>query len=421
MAYDKNKDYQALINQAVKKGDYKAAAQYEQQRNEKIADLNATNTNKYNATQTSDYAGWLDKTDYSTIGRQQMDSGASWQDVLSTYNSRLDKASSTKGMEKYVNDDIQQEMMDYIIANQNTPEMPTFDMPSYSADSRPTYESKYNAQIDALLNQLLNRDDFSYDMEADPLFQQYKAQYEREGNRAMNDTLAAAAANAGGMNSYAITAAQQANNYYASQLGDRMPELYQIAYNMYLDDKRSDVEDLGILQQMDDTQYGRYRDTMADWENDRNFAYNYYRDQMGDYQWGKSFDYNAGRDKIEDGRIENDRAYDRVMDMLEAGIMPDASALEKAGLTQVQAAAYISANTKPAAPVGRTPVSVDDQTEEKKEPMTQSTLAEFVRFLNGEIERGATISEVQNAIANAVAEGDITEGQASILLSEYGR
>ena len=41
MAYDKNTDYQALIDAAVKKGDYAAAAKYEQQRNEKIADLNA--------------------------------------------------------------------------------------------------------------------------------------------------------------------------------------------------------------------------------------------------------------------------------------------------------------------------------------------------------------------------------------------
>lgn len=372
MAYDKNTDYQALINKAVAQGNYKAAAQYEQQRNEKIADLNATNTNKWNATSTSDYAGWLDKTDYSTIGQQQMDSGASWQDVLQTYNSRLDKASSTKGMEKYVNDDKQQAMMDYILANQNTPVVPTFDMPSYTTENRPTYESNYNAQIDALLNQILTREDFSYDMEADPLFQQYRSQYEREGNRAMNDTLAAAAANAGGMNSYAMTAAQQANNYYNAQLADRMPELYQIAYGMYLDDKASDVEDLGLLKQMDNTQYNRYRDTMADWENDRDFAYNYYRDQMGDYQWGKNFDYNASRDKVEDAwrdknfdynvsrdqiedawrnqeweeeqsRYDNETAYARAMDLINAGVMPDAEMLAAAGLSNGQASLLIAA------------------------------------------------------------------------------
>ena len=41
--YDKNVDYQALINEAVAKGDMVAAANYERQRNAKIADMNGDN------------------------------------------------------------------------------------------------------------------------------------------------------------------------------------------------------------------------------------------------------------------------------------------------------------------------------------------------------------------------------------------
>ena len=50
--YDKDVDYMALINKAKAAGDTKAAAQYEAQRNQKIADMNKTgmNTNKYQAT-----------------------------------------------------------------------------------------------------------------------------------------------------------------------------------------------------------------------------------------------------------------------------------------------------------------------------------------------------------------------------------
>ena len=59
MSYDKNTDYQALINQAVASGDYASAAQYEQKRNEKIADLDATGTNKYNASATNNYSQYL--------------------------------------------------------------------------------------------------------------------------------------------------------------------------------------------------------------------------------------------------------------------------------------------------------------------------------------------------------------------------
>lgn len=371
MAYNKDTDYQALINKAVAKGDYKAAAQYEQQRNEKIAGLNATGTNKYNATTTNNYKGWLDDTDYGTIGKQQMALGASADDVLETYNNRYNKANGTIGLQQYANDEIQQEMWDYIMANQAQTLPPTFDYSSYQ-ESKPTFESNYAAQIDAKLAEILNRDAFSYDVNSDPLYAQYAAMYGREGNRAMNDTLAAAAANAGGMNSYAVTAAQQANNYYAAQAADKVPELYQLAYEMYLDDIDLKVQDMGLLTQMDDTQYNRYRDTMSDWRDDRDFAYNMYRDEMGDYQWDQSFDYQKDRDKVSDNRwqtefdynvgrdqvsdawrnqewaeenerYDNETAYARAMELINAGVMPDAEQLAAAGLSSSQASLLIAA------------------------------------------------------------------------------
>lgn len=204
--------------------------------------------------------------------------------------------------------------------------------------TKPTYESKYNSKIDDMLNQILNRDKFSYNAMNDPLYQQYASMYNREGNRAMNDTLASAAANAGGMNSYAVTAAQQANDYYSSQLNDKIPELYQMAYSMYMDDIDNQVRDLGLLQDMDSTQYNRYRDTMSDWRNDLSFAYNMYRDNMGDWQWDKTFDYNAGRDQLSDSRYESETAYNRALDFLNAGIMPNQDVLDAAGLTENDAA-----------------------------------------------------------------------------------
>lgn len=374
MGYNKDTNYQALIDAAVKKGDYKSAAQYEQQRNEKITALNATGTNKYNATATNNYSGWLDNTDYGTIGKQQMALGASADDVLDTYNKRYNKANGTVGLQQYANDDLQAEMWDYILANQQ--KAPTFD---FDMGSRPTYESQYKSQIDGLLNQLLNRDKFSYDHTTDPLYQQYQQQYLREGDRAMRDTLAEAASGAGGMNSYAITAAQQANNYYASQLADKIPELYQLAYNMYLDDIELQVQDLGLLQQMDNTQYDRFRDTMGDWYNDRDFAYGQYRDNVGDYQYNQSFeyqkdrdavadawkekewdygvtrdqindayrnqewDYGVERDALADSRYDTETAYDRAMTIINAGSMPSADLLAEAGLSETDARLLVAA------------------------------------------------------------------------------
>lgn len=366
MAYNKDTDYQAIINAAVARGDYKTAAQAEQSRNEKISALNASGTNKYNAAATSKYAGWLDNTDYGTIGKQQMASGASAQDVLNTYNNRYNKAAGTEGLNQYANDEIQKEMWDYITQNIGN-DKPVFDF----GTDRPTYESSYSSRIDEMLNQILNREDFSYDLESDPMFQQYQTMYNREGSRAMNDTLASAAAGAGGMNSYAVTAAQQANDYYSAQLMDKAPELYQLAYQMYLQDIDNQVRDLGLLQEMDNTQYGRYRDTMSDWANDRDFAYGKYRDEMGDYQWMKDFNYSAGRDKVnddrydreweygvgrdelEDSRYESETAYQRAMQMLASGVMPGDEALKAAGISPSEAAAYIASNAKAASRSGK--------------------------------------------------------------------
>lgn len=195
---------------------------------------------------------------------------------------------------------------------------PSFDINAYlGSNPKPTWESQYSGRIDAMLNQIMNREDFSYDLESDPLWSTYKTQYNREGTRAMNDTLAAAAAGAGGMNSYAIGAAQQANNYHNAQLMDRIPELYQLAYSMYMDDLNAQRVDLSTLMNMDDVDYGRYRDNVgdwytdlnfnygayrddrADWENDRNFAYTDYRDKMGDYEWGTSFNYEAEQNQLD--------------------------------------------------------------------------------------------------------------------------
>lgn len=240
---------------------------------------------------------------------------------------------------------------------------PQFDQWTYA--QAPTYEDPYAGQMDELLGQILNRDKFRYNAQDDPLYQQYLEQYLREGERSMQDTLGAVSARTGGLaSSWAQTAAQEANDYYASQAADKIPELYQLAYDIYLKDLDGKVQDLGLLQNMSNSQYDRYRDTMSDWQNDRAFAYNKYRDQVGDSQWNQNFNYQAGRDqvndarydtewnyqvdrdKLSDARYDSETAYDRAMAMLSAGVMPSSDLLSKAGLTGIQAAAIIaSANS----------------------------------------------------------------------------
>lgn len=89
-------------------------------------------------------------------------------------------------------------------------------------------------QLDDAWDKYLNREKFTYDLEADPFYQQYKKQYQNMGRLAMEDTVGRAAALSGGYNnSYAQTAGQQTYQSYLDQLNNVMPELYSAAYNRY--------------------------------------------------------------------------------------------------------------------------------------------------------------------------------------------
>ena len=359
--WNANTDYQAIINNAVANGDYVTAAKAEQLRNQKIT---ATGSS-YNTTNM--YTGHLNNVDYGTLGQQQMANNASWQDVQDTLNSRVNKALNTSGLEKYAYDDTFWMMYNYIQDQKNSEIMQGYeDKIAELEQGRPEdYQSKYDPQIDALLNEILNRDDFSYDAMNDPLYQQYANMYHREGDRAMKETMAEAAAGAGGMNTYAITAAQQANSYYNSQLNDKIPQLYQLAYEMYLNDKESKVQDLGILQNMDATQYNRYRDTINDFYNDRNFAYGAYQDAVQQGNWQTNFDYigtldnrnfnnndywmnkeytdNRGDIEYDRNQSDKDAAKEEVWKYISLGVTPSADLIAKAGMTETDVALAVEA------------------------------------------------------------------------------
>jgi len=128
------------------------------------------------------------------------------------------------------------------------------------------YQSQYGDQIQSLLDQILNRPDFKYDFSADPLYQQYAQQYQQQGQLAMMDTMGQAAALTGGYgSSYAQSVGQQAYQQFLSQLNNVLPQLQQAAYQRYADEGNRLASNLGILQGMDESAYGRYRDTVSDW------------------------------------------------------------------------------------------------------------------------------------------------------------
>ena len=157
----------------------------------------------------------------------------------------------------------------------------------FEANRPGDYNSQYRDQIDDLLNSILNREDFQYDFSKDPLYQQYKDQYTQNGRVAMQDAMGQAAAMTGGFgSSYAQNVGQQTYQGYLQQLNNVIPELQQNAYGMYVDEGNNMVTNLGLLQDMDNMDYGRYRDTVDDYYRDLQYYYNRYND-MSDREYDR--------------------------------------------------------------------------------------------------------------------------------------
>lgn len=161
------------------------------------------------------------------------------------------------------------------------------ELEAFEAQRPGDYQSQYREQIDSLLDEILNRPDFSYDFNDDPLYQQYKDQYTQQGKLAMQDTMGQAAALTGGFgNSYAQSVGQQAYQGYLQQLNNVIPELQQNAYGMYMDEGNTMRTNMGLLQGMDEMDYGRYRDDVDDYYRDLQYYYNRYND-MSDREYDR--------------------------------------------------------------------------------------------------------------------------------------
>lgn len=291
--YDSNTDYAKLMNDAVRSGDLESAAVYENQRNAKIRGEGL------NYETTSAYAKYLPNS-----------SSVDGTSSKPTYKSTSKKPSYSGGG-------------------------------SFSYEDAPSYVNKYSDKIEDLSNAILNREAFSYDPYNDPLYSSYKKTYTREGQRAAADTLGQYATMTGGVPSTAaVAASQQAGNYYAAQLADKIPELQQLAYAMYVDEGNAQRNNLNMLTGLEQSDYQKYLNALNQYNTDRNFAYgvfsddrnfdyqqylndlnqynadrnfeyNQYLSDLGQYNTDRNFEYQTGRDAISDARYADEIEYTR--------------------------------------------------------------------------------------------------------------
>ena len=217
------------------------------------------------------------------------------------------------------------------------------------------YQNPYQTQTDEVLDKYLGRGPFQYELDSDPLWQNYQKTYLREGQRAREDTLGNYAAATGGQASTAaVNAASQAQDYYSAQMTDKIPELYQFAYDQWLNEGNQYANQLNTLRGLNSdalnawsanlgllgTQLGSWRslgsDKLAEWDANRgllNDQLNAWRDRGNDAltEWNANLGllnnqissvqgisdnqydraYQANRDSLSDTRYDDETAYTR--------------------------------------------------------------------------------------------------------------
>ena len=162
-----------------------------------------------------------------------------------------------------------------------------------------------------LLNEVTNMGSFSYDAEKDPTAGALKKTYLREGERARADTLAKVSAATGGApSSYAVTAAQQAGDYYNTQFTDKLLALEETEYQRYLNDFSTKLSKLNAMN--------------AD----------------------REFDFNAYLQNYEREQAVKKENYNKLVALMTGyGYQPTSDELAAAGMTEAQMRAILGLNS----------------------------------------------------------------------------
>lgn len=290
------------------------------------------------------------------------------------------------------------------------------------------YQSQYKGQLESLYNQVMNRPDFTFDLNGDALYNQYKDQYTQQGRKAMMDTMGQAAAMTGGYgNTYAQTAGQQAYQDYLTQLNNIVPDLYNMAWNRFTQEGDELQNQLSLTQGLEDSAYGKYRDTVADWNTERQQATDEYWNQYNaDYSdYANRLNYWNTIAQQENSQYNTDRqmAYSQAMAILGTGKMPSTDLLSMAGISAADAKLLADANKPKSSGGGGSRRSgggsyVPQQTTED-DTLSASAQVTYKSFDNA-INRGVDKSKLTSALKTQVSNGKMSQSEANTIKRKLG-
>lgn len=296
------------------------------------------------------------------------------------------------------------------------------------------YQSQYGSQISGLVEQLQGRS-FEYDVASDPMYQALREQWLRDGNLAMQDTMAQAAQLTGGYgNSYAQMAGQQAYQGYMRGLNEMIPGLKEAARADYDAETAALLQQYSLLMEQDEQDYGRYMDYIAQQNYEQEFAYQQGRDEIADARYEQEWAYQQEQD-------EKDYALNLALAAYEMG---DDSLVKALGINpQEYGVSYGSGGSSGGGSRGSgsgtaggggsgTPSGVTGSNaagsggsgiktpQELGDPFAKEDYTHVYANCTVFAGNGATSAEISAYLKEALREGSITQAQYQELMAKFG-
>lgn len=289
----------------------------------------------------------------------------------------------------------------------------------YESKKPGAYTSQYTGQLDNLLQKIQNRK-FEYDMNSDGLYQQMKDRYLEQGKQAAKNAATEASALTGGYgNSYAASAAAQANQQYLQGLNDKATDLYSLALARYQQDGNDLATQYGLVNARDATDYARHQDDVTDFYNYLTYLqgrennlysrdYGEYTDRLNRYNADRDYLYNGYRGDVTDEQwrqqmAENARQFNANLAL------------------QQQKAAASAASAKSGKSGSGT--NTTDKALDRKQKMTANKVFASPGAVQGYIANasghGVSAADTYNYVRQAVNKGTITAAQLDKYMTMY--
>ena len=173
------------------------------------------------------------------------------------------------------------------------------------------YTSKYGAQLEGILQELQGKK-FNYSLNGDAFFNALKDSKMQAAKQASLDAMGQAAGLTGGYgNSAAQLAANQVYQQNLLSLNDDAMDAYRLALQQFQMEQQGMGDQFGRLLQMENADYGKYRDTVSDFNTERGYLTDLYNteEERGYNRYMNDLDYYTKLAQIEnaDYRSEQER------------------------------------------------------------------------------------------------------------------